>query len=85
MDNENTDVPVTDSTEAPARKRAPRRATKKSADAPVEVVTQDAPAAESAPESGDAPADGDAPAGRRTRGRGRGRTAATAAGDADAS
>ena len=84
MDNENTDVPVTDSTEAPARKRAPRRATKKSADAPVEVVTQDAPAAESAPESGDAPAEGDAPAGRRTRGRGRGR-AATAAGDADAS
>ncbi len=84
MDNENTDVPVTDSTEAPARKRAPRRATKKSADAPVEVVTQDAPAAESAPESGDAPAEGDAPAGRRTRGRGRGR-AATATGDADAS
>jgi transcription termination factor Rho len=84
MDNENTDVPVTDSTEAPARKRAPRRATKKSADAPVEVVTQDAPAAEAAPESGDAPAEGDAPAGRRTRGRGRGR-AATAAGDADAS
>ena len=84
MDNENTDVPVADSTDAPVRKRAPRRATKKSADAPVEVVTQDAPAAESAPESGDAPADGDAPAGRRTRGRGRGRTAA-AAGDADAS
>jgi transcription termination factor Rho len=84
MDNENTDVPVADSTDAPVRKRAPRRATKKSADAPVEVVTQDAPAAESAPESGDAPADGDAPAGRRTRGRGRGRTAATA-GDADAS
>lgn len=84
MDNENTDVPVVDSTDAPVRKRAPRRATKKSADAPVEVVTQDAPAAESAPESGDAPADGDAPAGRRTRGRGRGRTAATA-GDADAS
>jgi transcription termination factor Rho len=84
MDNENTDVPVADSAEAPVRKRAPRRATKKSADAPVEVVTQDAPAAESAPESGDAPADGDAPAGRRTRGRGRGRTAA-AAGDADAS
>ena len=84
MDNENTDVPVTDSTEAPARKRAPRRATKKSADAPVEVVTQDTPTAESAPESGDAPAEGDAPAGRRTRGRGRGR-AATAAGDADAS
>ena len=83
MDNENTDVPVADSTDAPVRKRAPRRATKKSADAPVEVVTQDAPAAESAPESGDAPADGDAPAGRRTRGRGRGRTAA-AAGDADA-
>jgi transcription termination factor Rho len=85
MDKEITDVPVTDSTEAPARKRAPRRATKKSADAPVEVVTQDTPVAESAPESGDAPADGDAPAGRRTRGRGRGRTAATAAGDADAS
>ena len=84
MDNENTDVPVADSTDAPVRKRAPRRATKKSADAPVEVVSQDAPAAESAPESGDAPADGDAPAGRRTRGRGRGRTAATA-GDADAS
>jgi transcription termination factor Rho len=85
MDNENTDVPVTDSTEAPARKRAPRRATKKSADAPVEVVTQDAPAAESAPESGEAPTEGDAPAGRRTRGRGRGRTAAAAAGDAEAS
>ena len=79
MDNEITDVPVTDGTEAPARKRAPRRATKKSADAPVEVVTQDAPAAESAPESGDSPADGDAPAGRRTRGRGRGRAAAAPA------
>lgn len=79
MDNEITDVPVTDGTEAPARKRAPRRATKKSADAPVEVVTQDAPAAESAPESGDSPADGDAPAGRRTRGRGRGRAAAVPA------
>jgi transcription termination factor Rho len=84
MDNENTDVPVADSTDAPVRKRAPRRATKKSADAPVEVVTQDAPAVESATESGDEPADGDAPAGRRTRGRGRGRTAA-AAGDADVS
>jgi transcription termination factor Rho len=88
MDNENMDVPVTDSTdstEAPTRKRAPRRATKKSADAPVEVVTQDTPAAESAPESGDAAADGDAPAGRRTRGRGRGRTAAAVAGDAEES
>ena len=89
MDNEITDVPVTDSTEAPARKRAPRRATKKSADAPVEVVTQNAPAAESAPESapesGDAPADGEAPAGRRTRGRGRGRSAAAAPADAEAS
>ena len=83
MDNENTDVPVADSTEAPARKRAPRRATKKSADAPVEVITHDAPSAESAPESGDAPAEGDAPAGRRTRGRGRGSAAAT--GDADSS
>jgi transcription termination factor Rho len=85
MDNEITDVPVADSVEAPVRKRAPRRATKKSADAPVEVVTQDAPAAESAPESGDAPADGDAPAGRRTRGRGRGRAAAGAATDSEAS
>ena len=85
MDNEITDVPVADSAEAPVRKRAPRRATKKSADAPVEVVTQDAPAAESAPESGDAPADGDAPAGRRTRGRGRGRAAAGAATDSEAS
>jgi transcription termination factor Rho len=85
MDNEITDVPVTDGTETPVRKRAPRRATKKSADAPVEVVTQDALSAESAPDSGDAPAEGDAPAGRRTRGRGRGRTAAAGTGDADAS
>jgi transcription termination factor Rho len=85
MDNEITDVPVADSAEAPVRKRAPRRATKKSADAPVEVVTQDAPTSESAPESGDSPADGDAPAGRRTRGRGRGRAAAGAATDPEAS
>jgi transcription termination factor Rho len=85
MDNEITDVPVADSAEAPVRKRAPRRATKKSADAPVEVVTQDAPTSESAPESGDSPADGDAPAGRRTRGRGRGRAAAGAATDSEAS
>ena len=83
MDNENTDVPVADSTEAPARKRAPRRATKKSADAPVEVITHDAPSAEPTLESGDSPAEGDAPAGRRARGRGRGRAAAT--GDADSS
>jgi len=85
MDNENTDVPAADGAEAPARKRAPRRATKKSADAPVEVVTQDAPAAESAPDSGDTAADGDAPAGRRTRGRGRGRAATSAGTDAEAS
>jgi transcription termination factor Rho len=85
MDNEITDVPVNDGTETPVRKRAPRRATKKSADAPVEVVTHDAPSAESAPDSGEAPAEGDAPAGRRTRGRGRGRTAAAGTGDADAS
>jgi len=86
MDNEITDVPAVDAAEAPARKRAPRRATKKSADAPVEVVTHDAPTtSESAPESGDAPAEGDAPAGRRTRGRGRGRAAAGAATDAEAS
>ncbi len=77
MDNEVTDVPVADSGEAPVRKRAPRRATKKSADAPVEVVTLDATVApESATESGEAPTDGEAPVGRRTRGRGRGRTAA---------
>ena len=85
MDNEITDVPVTDSTEAPARKRAPRRATKKSADAPVEVVTQDAPVAESAPDSGDTAADGDVPAGRRTRGRGRGRAVAGATADSEGS
>ena len=85
MDNEITDVPATDGAEATARKRAPRRATKKSADAPVEVVTQDAPSAESAPDSGDAAADGDSPAGRRTRGRGRGRSAAGATADAEAS
>jgi transcription termination factor Rho len=85
MDNEITDVPAADGAEAPARKRAPRRATKKSADAPVEVVTQDAPAAESAPDSGDTAADGDAPAGRRTRGRGRGRAAAGAGADTEAS
>jgi transcription termination factor Rho len=85
MDNEITDVPVADSAEAPVRKRAPRRATKKSADAPVEVVTQDAPTSESAPDSGDSPADGDAPAGRRTRGRGRGRATAGAATDSEAS
>jgi len=85
MDNEITDVPVADSTEAPARKRAPRRATKKSADAPVEVVTQDAPVAESAPDSGDTAADGDVPAGRRTRGRGRGRAVAGATADAEGS
>jgi transcription termination factor Rho len=85
MDNEITDVPAADGAEAPARKRAPRRATKKSADAPVEVVTQDAPAAESAPDSGDTAAEGDAPAGRRTRGRGRGRAAAGAGADTEAS
>lgn len=85
MDNDSTDVPVTDGTEAPARKRAPRRATKKSADAPVEVIVGDSPAADVAPESADAPADGEAPAGRRTRGRGRGRGAAAATeGDASA-
>lgn len=83
MENETTDAPaVADGTEAPARKRAPRRATKKSADAPVEVVVgeptaSDTPAA--ANEPADAPADGDAPAGRRIRGRGRGRGAAAAA------
>ncbi|CAB4628900.1 unannotated protein [freshwater metagenome] len=85
MDNEITDVPAADGAEAPARKRAPRRATKKSADAPVEVVTHDAPAAESATDSGDAPSDGEVPAGRRTRGRGRGRAAAGAAVDAETS
>ena len=85
MDNEITDVPAADGAEAPARKRAPRRATKKSADAPVEVVTHDAPAAESATDSGDAPSDGEVPAGRRTRGRGRGRAAAGAIVDAETS
>jgi transcription termination factor Rho len=85
MDNEITDVPATDGAEAPARKRAPRRATKKSADAPVEVVTQDAPTAESAPDSGEAASDGDSSAGRRTRGRGRGRSAAGATADAETS
>ena len=85
MDNEITDVPAADGAEAPARKRAPRRATKKSADSPVEVVTHDAPAAESATDSGDAPSDGEVPAGRRTRGRGRGRAAAGAIVDAETS
>jgi transcription termination factor Rho len=85
MDNDSTDVPVADSTEAPARKRAPRRATKKSADAPVEVIVGDSPAADASSETADAPADGDAPAGRRTRGRGRGRgSAAATEGDASA-
>ena len=88
MENENNDVVIdnNDSSESTPRKRAPRRAVKKSPDAPIEV-TEGAPAEkapratkESTTESNaDAPAaDGDAPAegGRsRSRGRGRGRGA----------
>jgi transcription termination factor Rho len=80
MDNETNDVPVeTDTTDALVRKRAPRRATKKSADAPVEVVVGEPTSSDAPAESSDAPAEGDAPAARgRGRGRGRGRAAATA-------
>lgn len=91
MENENNDVVIdnTDSSESAPRKRAPRRAVKKSPDAPIEV-TEGAPAekapraskAAAADANADAPAgpatEGEAPAegGRsRSRGRGRGRGA----------
>jgi transcription termination factor Rho len=87
MDNETTDTPVDGATEAPVRKRAPRRATKKSADAPVEVIVGEPSTSDetSAPADNAEPAaEGDAPAGRRTRGRGRGRaTTSTATSDGD--
>ena len=74
MENENNDVVIdnTDSTESAPRKRAPRRAVKKSPDAPIEV--SEGAAADKAPAASpnDAPADGDAPAeGNRSRRRGR--------------
>jgi len=82
MDNDNTDA-TTGTTEAAApRKRAPRRATKVSADAPIEVTgdatsTEKAPAADSN-DSADAPAEGARGRGRgRARGRGAKDTAAT--------
>ena len=81
MDNDTTDT-AADSTGAVAepKKRAPRRATKRSADAPIEV-TGDAPVAASAPatdstDSAEAPTEG---ARTRGRGRGRGRGASSAA------
>ena len=82
MDNETTDTPVDGATEAPVRKRAPRRATKKSADAPVEVIVGESSSSDAttAPADNAEPAaEGDAPAGRRTRGRGRGRATTSAA------
>jgi transcription termination factor Rho len=87
MENESTDTPVDNDTAAPARKRAPRRATKKSADASVEVTggeptSSDESAAPTA--TAESSADADAPAGRRTRGRGRGRATATNSTDGDA-
>jgi len=82
MENENTDVVSdnTDSTDSAPRKRAPRRAVKKSPDAPIEVTEGTAaPAASTEPTNGGEPsAEGDAPTegGRsRSRGRGRGRGA----------
>ncbi|MEY4313073.1 MAG: hypothetical protein RLZZ319_582 [Actinomycetota bacterium] len=80
MDNDTNEGAVvetaSDETSAP-RKRAPRRATKKSADAPVEV-TESAAAELSSDNSAEASGDGaEAPA-RRSRGRGRGRGAAAA-------
>ena len=79
MENENNEVVIdnADSTESAPRKRAPRRAVKKSPDAPIEV-TEGATASAGDNDSSastDAPADGgDAPAeGGRSRSRGRGR------------
>lgn len=74
MENENNDVVIdtAESTESAPRKRAPRRAVKKSSDAPIEVSEgAAAEGGESAPAAdGDATAEG----GRsRSRGRGRGR------------
>jgi transcription termination factor Rho len=74
MDNDNTDAAAgsTESAAAP-RKRAPRRATKVSADAPIEVTgdasAPDKAAAADSSDTADAPADG-----ARGRGRGRGRS-----------
>jgi transcription termination factor Rho len=80
MDNDNNEGAVvetsTDEVSAP-RKRAPRRATKKSADAPVEVTESAAP--ESSSDNAEAPTDGGEAPARRSRGRGRGRGAAAAA------
>jgi len=87
MENENNDVVIDSagSTESAPRTRTPRRAVKKSPDAPIEV-TEGAPAtkapratkAAAKPET-EAPAEGDAPAeGTRGRGRGRGRSRGTA-------
>lgn len=81
MENDNNEgaVDIVSATETSApRKRAPRRATKKSADAPVEVIestvsdgSPDASAAEASTDVASEPSD--APANRRSRGRGRGR------------
>jgi transcription termination factor Rho len=87
MENESTDTSVDSTTEAPVRKRAPRRATKKSADAPVEVIVGEPTSSESSDtpvETADTSAEGDAPAGRRPRGRGRGRATTAASTDGDA-
>ncbi|MEN9740811.1 MAG: transcription termination factor Rho [Actinomycetota bacterium] len=75
MENENNEVVVdnAESTESAPRKRAPRRAVKKSPDAPIEV-TEGQAASDNAESSNDAPAEGDAPAdGGRSRSRSRGR------------
>jgi len=82
MDNETNDVPVAvEGAAAPTRTRAPRRATKKSADAPVEVTVGESVVADAPAESGDA-TDTEAAAPRgRGRGRGRGRAAATTEGE----
>lgn len=91
MENEKNDAAddttVSDHVTAP-RKRAPRRATKKSADAPVEVVESpsgdvgDGQSQESSADTMEATGEsGEATTGRRPRGRGRGR--ATPATDGD--
>lgn len=82
MENENNDVVIdnSDSAEGAPRKRAPRRAVKKSPDAPIEVTegahAEKAPRAVKgdADQAQDAPADGETPTeGGRARGRSRGR------------
>lgn len=89
MENENNEVVLdnADSTESAPRKRAPRRAVKKSSDAPIEVTEGAATDGGDSAPAADAPADGDAPAegGRsRSRGRGRGRGGNKPEGNGDA-